>query len=113
MLDQNVKYKINIKALEKWSNERLKLKTLDDGSVEGIFRYEGTTCSNLGHKLEFQYDIKLSPSIEGYKIISLNCTPYDDGYKYMCGYLKDSEQLLKEIENEKPLLGFHHGEVLI
>jgi len=112
MLDQNAKYTISIKALEKWSDERLKLKISDEGTIEGKFRYEGTTCSNLGHKLEFQYDIKLSSAIEGYQIISLNCNPSDEGYKYMCGYFKDSEQLLSEIGNEKPLLGRNLQEVL-
>ena len=35
-------------ALRKWSQERLQLNFLADGSVEARFRYEGTTCSNMG-----------------------------------------------------------------
>lgn len=110
-LNHNAKYSLNRKALEKWSRDRLNLKIADDGSVEGSFRYEGTTCSNLGHKLEFDYYIKLSSPIEGYKIISLNCIPSDEGYKYMCGYIKD-DQILNVISKEKPLLGKPIDEVL-
>ncbi|HVO72853.1 MAG TPA: hypothetical protein VMT35_02420 [Ignavibacteriaceae bacterium] len=103
-LNHNAKYSVNIKALEKWSKDRLNLKINEDGSVEGIFHYEGTTCSNLGHKLEFEYNIKLSSFMEGYPIISINCIPSDEGYQFMCGYIKN-KRLLNEIINEKPLLG--------
>jgi hypothetical protein len=106
-----MQHSLNRKALEKWYRERLNLKIADDGSVEGSFQYEGTTCSNLGHKLEFDYNVKLSSPIEGYKIISLNCIPSDEGYKYMCGYIKD-EQILNVISKEKPLLGKSIDEVL-
>ena len=62
ILEKNAKYSVSIKALEKWSKERLKLKMLEDDSFEAIFRYEGSTCSNMGHPLEFDYYIKTSPA---------------------------------------------------
>jgi hypothetical protein len=54
-LNHHPKYSINGRALRKWSQERLQLKSLHDGSVEARFRYQGTTCSNLGRRLEFDY----------------------------------------------------------
>lgn len=62
VLKDNAKYKVSLKALQKWLDERLKLRILKDNCVEAEFRYEGTTCSNMGHPLEFDYFIKLSPA---------------------------------------------------
>jgi hypothetical protein len=113
-LTQNAKYSINNTALQKWSQERLQLKVLEDSSVEACFRYEGTTCSNTGHRLEFDYMIKLSPPSDGYKITGLNCNPAngDHGYTYMCEYIRDPETLMSRIENEKPLFGKSLNDVL-
>src|SRR5262249_44530557 len=58
-LDQNARYSINAKALRKWSQERLELRFHEDKSVEARFRYEGTTCSNLGRPLAYNYAITL------------------------------------------------------
>jgi hypothetical protein len=113
-LTQNAKYSINHKALQKWSQERLQLKVLDDNSIEASFRYEGTTCSNMGHKLEFDYLVKLSSPSDDYKITGLNCIPAngDSGYTQMCEYIQDSEVLMNKIENEKPLFGKPLNDVL-
>ncbi len=106
-LTQNAKYSVSSKALQKWSQERLQLKFLKDNSIEAKFRYEGTTCSNMGQKLEFDYHIKLTSHSDGYKIIQLNCNPASDdyGYIYMCEYIRDPELLMNNIGNEKPLFG--------
>ena len=112
ILDQNAKYSISIKALKKWSEERLKMNVVEDGSVVAKFKYEGTTCSNLGHTLEFEYRIELSPADEGYKIKSIACSPADEGYTFMCEYAKDPAELMKTIENEKPLLGKPLNDIL-
>ena len=107
VLTQNAKYSVSQKALQKWSEERLQLNFLNDNSIEAKFRYEGTTCSNMGRKLEFDYQIKLSSQEEGYKITRLDCSHSnnDDGYKFMCEYLRNPEELMNKIENEKPLFG--------
>jgi hypothetical protein len=106
-LDSQIKYSVNSKALRKWSQERLKLKIWDDGSVEAKFRYEGTTCSNLGLSLQYHYDIRLGSIEEGYKIIDMKCAPAsgDMGHTYMCQHIKNADALGALIENEKPLLG--------
>jgi hypothetical protein len=106
-LNHGAKYSVNSKALQKWSQERLRLKTFHDGSVEALFRYEGTTCVNLGHPLEFHYHIKLGPSQNGYTINEITCVPApsDTGHTQQCEYLNDAESLMLNIAGEKPLLG--------
>ena len=113
-LTQEAKYSVNYRALRKWSQERLALKTLPDGSIEAQFRYDGTTCSNMGQPLQFLYHIKLSPPADGYRIVEANCTPApnDTGHTQQCEYLNDAIGLMGSIANEKPLLGRSLNDVL-
>jgi hypothetical protein len=106
-LNRAAKYTVNARALRKWSQERLEWKRLEDGAVAARFRYEGTTCSNLGRALVFEYRVRLGPPQGGYKILEADCAPAagDTGHKEMCAYLEDAEQLLGRIAEEKPLLG--------
>jgi hypothetical protein len=114
VLTKDAKYNFSPKALQKWTNERLRFQFLEDKSVEANFRYEGTTCSNMGRALQFDYNIKLSKEEQGFKINSLSCKPAsgDDGYTYMCEYIKFPDELMIEIEEEKPLLGQALDDVL-
>jgi hypothetical protein len=114
MLDRNANYTISSKALRKWSQERLQLNILDDRSVSARFRYEGTTCSNLGKRLEYDYHLKLGAAGDGYRIVEMSCAPApgDAGHASMCEYLSNARQLEQMIENEKPLLGRPLNEVL-
>lgn len=100
-------YTINPRALRLWSQERLKLKFLADRSVEASFRYDGTTCSNLGRPLAFDYRIRLGTPAEGYPILEATCSPSagDTGYTHMCEFIKDGRNLMEDIANEKPLVG--------
>ena len=113
-LDHNAKYSVNSRALQKWSCERLELKQLEDRSLEALFRYEGTTCANLGHPLEFYYRLKLGPPEQGYKINDANCAPApgDTGHAQMCAWVEDPKKLTRSIEAEKPLLGRRLNDVL-
>ena len=106
VLTKDAKYNFSTKALQKWTDERLRLQILEDGAIEAAFRYSGTTCSNMGHALEFDYHIKLSCAEEGYKINFMSCKPSsgDDGYTYMCDYIDYGDELMLKIEQEKPLL---------
>jgi hypothetical protein len=108
------RYSVNARALRKWSQERLVLKVLPDGSVESRFRYEGTTCSNLGRPLEFDYHVKLGPRQQGYRILESRCEPApgDTGHASMCEYLRDGDSLMTNIAEEKPLLGKPLDDVL-
>ena len=114
ILTKDAKYKVSLKALQKWSSDRLRLRILEDNTVEAKFRYEGTTCSNMGRSIEFDYFIKLSSPQHFYKIISLSCSPAEgnDDYKFMCEYVNDPESIMHRIEIEKPLIGKSINEIL-
>jgi hypothetical protein len=113
-LEAAAKYSINVKALRRWADERLTLDVREDGTVDALFRYEGTTCSNMGRAIRFDYKVKLGPRTEGYPIREQHCdpTPGDDGYTYMCRYMNNAEHLMVAIEREKPLLGQKLNDVL-
>lgn len=113
ILNQDAKYKISLKALRKWSTERLQFRIMEDNSIEAKFRYEGTTCSNMGRPIVFDYYIKVSSPEESYRIISMDCSPAadNDGYTFMCEYLSDPEILMSHLENEKPLIGKSINEI--
>ncbi len=100
-------YKVNRKALRRWAAERLSLVTGDDGGIDAVFRYEGTTCTNMGRELTFFYGVKLGPRAEGYPIREQWCgpAPGDVGHTSMCKYLNDRDNLMAAIAAEKPLLG--------
>jgi hypothetical protein len=113
-LDLNAKYEVNAKALRRWADERLTLDFRDDGTIDATFRYEGTTCRNMGRTMRFVYTVKLGPRAEGYVIRESLCAPAagDDGHTYMCRYMSNAEHLKVAIDHEKPLLGRPLNEVL-
>jgi hypothetical protein len=106
-LKQNAAYTVNSKALRKWSHDRLHLRRLEDGSIHAEFRYEGTTCSNLGRPIECDYHVKLDSRENGYRLMEASCAPAatHTGFKQMCEYLTNPEGLAAAIACEKPLLG--------
>lgn len=101
------KYNVRTKALERWANERLRLERREDGSIEAVFRYDGTTCNNMGRPLAFEYRVELGPRESGYAIRNQSCAPAadDTGHVYMCEYVKSGEALMEVIAGEKPLAG--------
>jgi hypothetical protein len=113
-LNHSAKYSVNSRALQKWSQERLRLERLANGAVAARFHYEGTTCSNLGRPLEFYYHVKLASRAEQYRIVETSCVPVpgDTGYQSMCEYLSNAKSLMENIAVEKPLLGRPLNEVL-
>jgi len=106
-LDRNATYTVSLKALQRWATERLTLTTKNDGTVDAVFRYEGTTCTNMGRPLKFHYHVTLGPREEGYPIRRQWCgpAPGDEGYTAMCEYIRDREPLMAAIERERPLEG--------
>jgi hypothetical protein len=106
-LDDAARYLTNTKALRRWADERLTLGVRDDGTIEALFRYEGTTCSNMGRAVRFHYTVTLGPREQGYPILASRCDPApgDDGYRFMCRYMNNAEHLMVAIDHEKPLLG--------
>jgi hypothetical protein len=113
-LTRNATYSVNTRALRKWATERVQVDSREDGTVEATFRFDGTTCSNQGHPLAFDYRISLSSADEGYRILRSSCAPAsgDDGYEYTCAYLQDADGFMQNIAREKPLLGRSIEEVL-
>jgi len=106
-LTAGARYSVAAAVLRRWAKERLTVHALADGSVEAAFRYDGTTCSNMGQALAFEYTVRLSSREEGYRIEDLACRPVpgDIGHKFMCEYLEDGEALMSAIAAERPLLG--------
>jgi hypothetical protein len=106
-LNHNAAYSVSEKALAKWSDERTQLVERKDRTIEALFRFEGTTCSNLGYPLRFDYRVVLDSPENDYRILDATCgpSPGDEGYTLMCKYLKDADGLMSAIETEKPLLG--------
>jgi hypothetical protein len=107
VLDRNAEYSVNRRALQRWSEERLSMNANPDGSVDVLFRYEGTTCTNMGRPLTFNYSVKLGPRAQGYPILEQRCAPdaSDTGHTAMCKYIENASRLMTAIDGEKPLRG--------
>ena len=114
VLDSDAQYTVNRKALQRWSEERLAMRPSPDGSIDITFRYDGTTCTNMGRPLAFIYNVKLGSRAEGYPILEQSCGPAtgDTGYMSMCKYVEDPESLMADIESEKPLIGQRLNSIL-
>lgn len=108
------RYSVNERALKKWAEERVQIETLPDGSVLATFRFDGTTCSNEGQPLAFDYRVQLDRTTDGFVITQSDCRPAegDEGHRRMCEYLRDKDGLLRALAEEKPLLGRPIDEVL-
>lgn len=107
-------YSVNQRALRKWAQERVRLAPRADGSLAATFRFDGTTCSNMGRPLAFDYVVTLSRPEDNYTILEADCrpSPDDEGHKFMCAYLSDADSLLHALATEKPLLGRPLNDVL-
>jgi hypothetical protein len=114
VLDRDARYSVSVKALQRWSNERLTIEPRADGTMEARFRYDGTTCTNMGRPLQFHYQVRLGPRTEGYPIREQRCTPApgDEGYTYMCKYLVEGSGLIAAIDREHPMHGQRLNDVL-
>jgi hypothetical protein len=114
VIDRNAQYQTSKKALQRWAENRLTLRIEPDGSVDAVFRYDGTTCTNMGRPLTYLYRVKLGPHAEGYPIREQECSPAagDDGYTYMCRFIEDADALTAALEREKPLNGERLNAVL-
>ena len=105
------RYTVNLRALRKWAAERVSCTPRADGTIEAVFRFDGTTCSH--RPLAFDYRVRLSGPADGNVILEGSCTPApdDEGHKLTCSYLADGDDHLREIAAERPLLGRPLAEV--
>ena len=111
---QGSAYRTSRKALQRWARERLTLTPRDDGGVDARFRYDGTTCTNMGRELAFVYEVALGPRGEGYPIREQRCAPApgDEGHAFMCAYTRGAAGLMAAIRSERPLAGQRLDDVL-
>ena len=107
-------YSLNEKALRRWAEERLTLERGADGSIQARFRYDGTTCTNMGRPLRFEYQVTLGPSEDGHRIRAQRCgpAPDDTGHPYMCEYQISGGALMAALGSEAPLIGRPLADVL-
>jgi len=98
-------YATSTKALKRWAAERLTLECNGDGDIRARFRYDGTTCSNMGRPLAFDYRVTLGPREQGFPIRAEHCEPVDQGFTCMCRYITEGPTLIASIASETPLLG--------
>jgi hypothetical protein len=114
VLDLQAKYVVNRKALARWSSERLALSEQASGDIEAHFRFDGTTCSNMGRRLAFDYRVTLGPRSAGYPIRHQWCGPAagDEGHLAMCNFLDDPRELARALDRDRPLLGQPLNDVL-
>jgi hypothetical protein len=112
--ESGVRYSVSLKALKRWSEERLTMTKRSDGAIDAVFRYEGTTCTNMGRPLKFDYLVTIGPRDEGYPIRDQRCEPAagDEGYTSMCRYLSEPDELMASIARERPLNGQPLDEVM-
>jgi hypothetical protein len=68
----------------------------------------------MGRPLAFHYRVSLGSREEGFPIREQRCgpAPGDQGHTYMCEYIRDGGQLLKDIDSDQPLLGRPLNDVL-
>lgn len=107
-------YATSVRALRRWADERLTITPRDDGSFDAVFRYDGSTCSNMGRTLAFEYRVTLGPPGEGFPLRSQACRPArgDDGYQFMCEYVREGDAFVAEIAHDAPLAGRPLADVL-
>jgi hypothetical protein len=76
-------------------------------AIDALFRYEGTTCSNMGRPLLFDYHVQLGPRGDGYPIRAQRCRPAaeDTGHTHMCGYISVGDDLIAAVGRDTPLAG--------
>jgi hypothetical protein len=112
--NESLQYRISRKALHRWANERLTITPGEDGTIDVVFKHEGTTCSNMGRPLLFDYHLRLASRNDGFRILEQDCKPNanDVGHQAMCGYLDDPVQMMAAIDRERPLLGRTLADVL-
>lgn len=93
------------RALQRWARENLTLTARADGRTEAIFRFEGSTCSNIAFQLIYQ--ITLGPRTDERRIESLCCVPapHYEGHTRMCCWQENAAAVIKTMSTETPLLG--------
>ena len=96
------------KALAKWRDSRLKVVAWPNNELLATFRLNGSTCTNMGVPLAFEYQIHLKrEEFGGHRILSSSCEPAAEhmGYQNMCAYHDKPECYMAQLRSHQPLVG--------
>jgi hypothetical protein len=113
-LRREARYAINEKALERWAKTRLRVEPNEKGGIKAQFRYDGSTCTNAGRQLAFDYTVWLSSPGNGYRILRVTCGPAadDTGNEHTCSYLHNREKYKAGWESPPLIVGRPLDDVL-
>ena len=95
--------------------KRLQLAVQSSRELLASFRFDGSTCSNMGVPLVIDYHVYLErDGGNGYRITRSFCQPADNdiGYRSTCAYLENPARHMAQIESYQPFVGRSLHEVL-
>lgn len=100
-------YAVAESTLARWSSQRLTVSEADDGHLAARFRFEGSTCTNMGLLLAFDYEFRLARDNATYRVLDATCRPAggDRGHRSMCAYVEGPEQFMSAISEPPPWIG--------
>ncbi len=93
-------YALPARTLERWASRRLTVTEAGDGRLHARFRFDGTTCSNMGLPLAFDFEVELARETDTHRVLACRCAPAagDTGHRSMCGYLTAPEEFMNAIQ---------------
>lgn len=100
------------RALRRWVRENLAITPRVDGGADAVFRFEGSTCSNVTFHL--LYRVSCASASASHRIESMRCepAPHDEGHARMCCWQENAAAVIATMSGEAPLLGRPLGAVL-
>ena len=111
---QSHRYAFPERTLRKWRDQRLTMTANSETTLRATFRFDGSTCSNLGVPIAYDFCVDLERDATGYRIARSTCvpTPGHQGYQSMCAYLDDAERFSTQLDQYRPLVGEYLHESL-
>lgn len=108
-LKRGFRYSIGEKALRRWAEEHLQIETAANGDLRARFRYHGSTCSNMGTPLTYDFSVWLGYAADGYRVVKTMCSPAveDSGVESTCSFIEGPERHLAEVAGQPPIIGRH------
>ncbi|MCA9236388.1 MAG: hypothetical protein KDA44_13020 [Planctomycetales bacterium] len=109
-------YGFPAKTLALWRTKRLRFTHNHAGNVTALFRFDGSTCTNMGLPLAFDYTVELRREDDGvHRIVRVDCQPAADrsGYQSMCAYLDNPDRFMAQLGEYRPLVGRTLDEALL
>ena len=100
-------YDIAPKPLQKWANQRVSFDHSDDGLLDVTFRFDGSTCTNLGKPLAVDFVVSLRAAEGDWQIRAARCAPAvdDDGCAATCAAMASPDSFYERIRDFAPIAG--------